>query len=166
MNLALTASMPEGCPSPGGNSPAHQSMPGISTPRVCDVLYPRPITNVLRNGRVPRTAPAVSPRPLERKSPTQPRRPPRGPLRTSCRALIPVMVWTHWHPLLVVQPWLATASLLCSLPVVTWLAEPLPITAVPEEPEISTVWFDVINVLREAGTALFFAKASAHGVPE
>ena len=53
--------------------------------------------------------------------------------------------------MLVVQHWLATASLLCSLPVVTWLAEPLPITPVPEEPEIATVWLDVIDMLGNAG---------------
>ena len=74
------------------------------------------------------------------------------PLRTSCRALIPVMLWAHWHSMLVVQHWPATASLLCRLAVVTWLAEPLPIMAVPEEPEISTVWFDVIDMLGETGT--------------
>ena len=76
------------------------------------------------------------------------------------------MVWAHWHPMLVVQHWLATASLLCSLPVVTWLAEPLPITAVPEEPEISTVWFDVIDMLGNGSASFVFAKASAHGVLE
>ena len=68
--------------------------------------------------------------------------------------------------MLVVQHWLATASLLCSLPVVTWLAEPLPITAVPEEPEISTVWFDVIDMLGNGSASFVFAKASAHGVLE
>ena len=76
------------------------------------------------------------------------------------------MVWTHWHPMLVVQHWLATASLFCRLAVVTWLAEPLPITAVPEEPEISTVWFDVINMLGNGSAAFIFAEARTHGVLE
>ena len=75
------------------------------------------------------------------------------------------MVWAHWHPMLIVQHWLATASLLCSLPVVTWLAEPLPITAVPEEPEVSTVWFDVIDVLGEAGAFGISAKHRADWTP-
>ena len=43
------------------------SSAGDAAPRVCAVLYPRPIKNVLRNGRVPRTAPVISPRPLEGK---------------------------------------------------------------------------------------------------
>ena len=80
------------------------------------------------------------------------------PLRTSCRALIPVMLWAHWHCMLVVQHWPATPSLLCRLAVVTWLAEPLPIMAVPEEPEISTVRFDVIDMLGETGTLHVLAE--------
>ena len=76
------------------------------------------------------------------------------------------MVWAHWHPMLVVQHCLATASLLCSLPVVTWLAEPLPIKAVPEEPENSTVWFDVIDMLGNGSASFVFAKASAPWVLE
>ena len=66
--------------------------------------------------------------------------------------------------MLVVQHWLAIASLLCSLPVVTWLAEPLPITAVPEEPEISTVGCDVIDMLGNGSAAFIFAEARTHGV--
>ena len=76
------------------------------------------------------------------------------------------MVWTHWHPMLVVEHWLATASLFCRLAVVTGLAEPLPITAVPEEPEISTVWFDVIDMLGNGSAAFIFAEARTHGVLE
>ena len=83
-----------------------------------------------------------------------------------CLPLVPVMVWAHWHPMLVVQHWLATASLLCSLPVVTWLAEPLPITAVPEEPEISTVGCDVIDMLGNGSASFVFAKARSHWVLE
>ena len=65
MNWALTASMPEGWINPGGNSPARQSIPRTSTPRVCGVLCLRPKKTVLRNGAAPRTAPEVSPRQLE-----------------------------------------------------------------------------------------------------
>ena len=77
-----------------------------------------------------------------------------------------MMVWAHWHPMLVVQHWLATASVFCRLAVVTWLAEPLPITAVPEELEVSTVWFDVIDMLGNGSASFVFAKASAHWVLE
>ena len=66
--------------------------------------------------------------------------------------------------MLVVQHWLATASLLCSLPVVAWLAEPLPITAVPEEPEISTVWFDAIDMLGNGSASFVFAEERTHRV--
>ena len=83
-----------------------------------------------------------------------------------CPAVYRWFQWAHWHPLLVVQHWLATASLLCSLPVVTWLAEPLPITAVPEEPEVSTVWFDVIDMLGNGSATFIFAEARTHGVLE
>ena len=76
------------------------------------------------------------------------------------------MVWAHWHPVLIVQHWTTTHSLRCRLPVVTWLAEPLPITAVPEEPEISTVWFDVIEMLGNGSAAFIFAEARTHGVLE
>ena len=80
--------------------------------------------------------------------------------------LVPVMVWAHWHPVLVVLHWLATASLFCRLAVVTWLAEPLPIMAVPEEPEFSTVGFDVIDMLGNGSASFVFAKARTHRVLE
>jgi hypothetical protein len=80
--------------------------------------------------------------------------------------LIPVMVCAHWHPMLVVQLLLATASLFCRLAVVTWLAEPLPIMAVPEEPEISIVGCNVIDMLGNGSAAFIFAEARTHGVLE
>ena len=46
--------------------PGTPVIPRTSTPRVCGVLCPRPTKNVLRNGAAPRTAPVVSPHPLER----------------------------------------------------------------------------------------------------
>jgi NADP oxidoreductase coenzyme F420-dependent len=57
MNWALTASMLEGWMSPGGNSPARQSMPRTSTPRACGVLCPRPTKTANRNGAAPLIAP-------------------------------------------------------------------------------------------------------------
>ena len=43
-------SMLEAWMSPGGNSPARQSISRTSTPKVCGVLCPRPTKTVLRNG--------------------------------------------------------------------------------------------------------------------
>ena len=56
---------PEVWMSPGGNSPAHQSMPTTSMPRACGGLCPKPKKTVLRNGAPLTVVPVASPRRLE-----------------------------------------------------------------------------------------------------
>jgi hypothetical protein len=60
MNLALMALMLEDWTSPGANSPALQSIPTTSTPRVCGVLCQKQKKTVLWNGAPLRPVPEAS----------------------------------------------------------------------------------------------------------